>query len=300
MIDQIIQDIQRTHIILNAESGHGKSSALRTIIKRLKEYDPKIIIKCFDPSQAWYWRAPLPHRQKITPDMLFDYMNGNPRFLNINDCVYEVGSLTEEERRLFAAIIINEDYSARRDSGYDNGLDAVSGLPRIVFVFEESDTYFDSASLNKKDWASGVLRDFIKIGRNFGLRAFCVATATVGELGTKFRRRSKHLIGKIISDSDYREYNRFSKHKIPRGQPQLGDLASEVKRFHWIYYNGEISEAFYIPDLVTNTPTDYVMPQNLVTWEPEEKGPSWFEMHPKTMMAVFVFLGFLLAVWLLR
>ncbi|GAG39365.1 unnamed protein product, partial [marine sediment metagenome] len=147
------------------------------------------------------------------------------------------------------AIIIKQDFDVRREVGYLYGSDAVANLPRIVYVFEESDVYFDSASLNKKDEASATLRDFIKVGRNFGLRAFCVVTACVGELGTKLRRRTKHIIGKIISDSDYREYNRMKK--------GLGKLALELPRFHWIYYNGKVSKPFKIPDLVRNVPKDF-------------------------------------------
>ena len=239
MIDQIIRDIMQTHIILNAEAGHGKSTSLMTIIQQLKQQNPETIIKVFDVSQAWFHRAPLTHRQRIGRDTDFE---------NIPDCVYETGALTEDERRLFVASIIRQDYDQRRDAKYDNPF---VKFPRAVYVFEEADTYFDSASLNKKDEASATLRDFIKVGRNFGMRAFCVATAAVGELGTKLRRRSKHLIGKILSDSDYREYNRKSK--------GLGGLALELPRFTWIYFNGQVSEPFRIPDLTEKVPEDYII-----------------------------------------
>jgi len=290
VIDQIIEDISKTHITLNAEAGHGKSTALKTIIAELKKKYPRTIIKVFDVSQSWYHCAPLEWRQRISFPMMRDLAErGQIGFRNLDDCVYEMGDLTEELRRFLVAIIIKQDFDVRREIGYRFGSDAVADLPRIVYIFEEADTYFDSASLNKKDEASATLRDFIKIGRNFGLRAFCVATATVGELGTKFRRRTKHLIGKIISDSDYREYNRMHK--------GLGKLALELPRFHWIYFNGEVSEMFTIGDKVRNVPKDFKVekgsPEQVEV--KESQGLSTLSYVVLTAIAVF-----LLTVILLR
>ena len=133
VIDQIIKDIKKTHIVLNAEAGHGKSTSLMTIIKRLKEKEPKTIIKVFDVSQAWYHRAPVKWRQKITFDSL-----QRVNFMNLNDCVYEMGSLTEEFRRFFVAIIVKQDYEVRREMGYRYGKEAVDNLPNLVYIFEEA------------------------------------------------------------------------------------------------------------------------------------------------------------------
>jgi len=251
---------------MNAETGHGKSSSAKTIIKRLKELEPKTIVKVFDVSQAWYHVSPLPYRQWIDVQTLIDFMNGKTTFINLNDCSYEMGDLTEELRRFFVAIIIKQDYESRRAMARQYGLKAVEKLPRIVYVFEESDTYFDSSSLNKKDEASEKLRDFIKVGRNFGLRGFCICTAEVGELGTKLRRRSKHLIGKIISDGDQRFFNKKVK--------KMGDMALSIPRFNWVYYNGEgVTEVFRIPDLVENTRVSL-----------RSSGfPTWWRTHRKIM-----------------
>jgi len=180
VIDKIIEDVQKAHIILNAKSGHGKSCALKTVILELKRKYPKTIIKGFDVSQSWFHCAPLEWRQRISFPMMQDVAErGQIGFRNLDDCVYEMGDLTEELRRFLVAIIIKQDYEVRREIGYRFGKEAVDDLPKTIYVFEEADTYFDSASLNKKDEASALLRDFIKVGRNFGLRAFCVVTATV-------------------------------------------------------------------------------------------------------------------------
>jgi len=257
-IDKIIDDLRKTHLIVNSEAGHGKTTFVKNVIRELKVAEPKTIVKIFDISQAWSETAPVPHRQRITPQTLIDFTHGKTTFLNIGDCVYEMGSLTEEMRRFFTAIIIKQDYESRYEMAERYGVTAVSKLPRIIFVFEEADCYFDSSSLNKKDMASEKLRDFVKVGRNFGLRGICIVTACVGELATKLRRRSKHLIGKIISDSDYKEYNRMKKWKKDKRAFGLGDLARENPEYFWLYYNGEyLSEPFKIEDLVKNKPQDY-------------------------------------------
>jgi len=227
--DTIESDIHQTHIIINSEAGHGKSSIVKSIIYELKRRDPKLICKCFDVSFAWWDNAPLNHRQMVTPD---NWAN----IFNQDNCLYEMGDLTEETRRLFVSLIVKQDYAVRRKIREIYGEEGLKKMPLILYIFEESDTFFDSTSLNKKDSASATLRDFIKVGRNFGLRSFCIVTANIGELGTKLRRRSKSLIGRVVSDEDIRELNRKRK-KL--GDKKLGDAAAELQRFHWLYYNGK-------------------------------------------------------------
>ena len=176
--------------------------------------------------------------------------------------------------------------------GYKYELDSVHNLPRVIFIFEEADTYFDSASLNKKDPASFVLRDFIKVGRNFGLRGICIVTACAGELGTKLRRRATHLIGKILSDEDLRYYNRRSK--------GLGNLATETKPYHWIYYNGSVHDPFSFDYHVFPAPQDYVVTgEREFSYGPEGEVKEASGMDWRT--GLIVILLFLLGwVWLVR
>ena len=298
MIEQVIDDLRQTHVIVNAEAGHGKSSAVMTLVKRLKEDEPKTIVKVFDVSMVWYNKAPLKWRQKITYQIMEELiLKANVLFGNIPDCVYEIGELDDDLKRFFVNLIIQQDYQVRYKMAEMYGIGAVKNLPRIVYVFEESDTFFDSTALRSTNKETKFIRSFIKVGRNFGLRGICVATAAVGELGTKFRRRSKHLIGKIISDSDYREYNRMSKYKTPKGNPQLGELASNVERFHWIYYNGEISKPFYIPEEVSNSPQNYALaPKSAPLVIPE---PTEFKLTMGMVAGICLVVGALLAVWFL-
>lgn len=285
-IDTLLEDLKRTHIIVNAEAGHGKSSSVQTIVKRLREREPKTIIKVFDLSMMWYNRAPIPHRQKITPEMIYRLVKGNGfQFGNINNCVYELGELSDEMRQFFIAVIIEQDYLSRYHTAEHYGLDTVKNLPRIVYVFEESDIYFQSRFLNSKQDSARVLSQFVKVGRNFGLRGICIVTAAVGELGTKLRRRSKHLIGKIISDSDLRAYNRLKK--------GLGNRVTELPRFKWIYYNGAVSKVFNIPDVVESMPKNYVWRTPTLQVEKSETGISKWVWFILIVLGVFL-LGYYL------
>lgn len=277
MIDKVLDDLKRTHLIVNAEAGHGKSTSVKTIIKRLKEQEPKVIVKIFDVSLAWWHKAPVGHRQKITVQIMIELLKNNRvLFENVGDCIYELGELDDDLRRFFIATIINQDYTSRRAVKEKYGDDAIKHLPRVIYVFEESDLYFQSRYLNSKESSARVLSEFVKTGRNFGLRGVCIVTAATGELGTKLRRRSKHLIGKIISDSDYRVYNRMKKWKTENGRVGLGDLALRTERFNWLYYNGKVTEPFRIRDEVENVPEDLEPIQTRVTeLEKMSVGLSW-------------------------
>lgn len=283
MIDDIIEDVQRRPIILLSDRGHGKSTSLMTIVQRLKERHPKIIVKVFDISQAWYHRAPLEHRQRITPDNLFKV-----NFKNLGDCVYEIGSLPKDFRRVFAGLIVNQDYQVRYQMGIRYGIEAVKKLPLIVYIFEEANCYFDSYSLRKNDDYSPVLNDFISVGRNYGLCGFLVVTAEMGELSPSLRRRSTRIIGQVSNDYDMRNLNRKSK--------GLGNYALKMPQYHWIYFNGERSPLFRIRDEVSNVPTDVLIVQKTT---PIEVKTDRTELNP-WLLAFFAFLaGVLLAAWLL-
>ena len=284
MIDQIIEDVQRRPIILLSDRGHGKSTSLMTIVQELKKQHPKIIVKVFDISQAWYHRAPLKHRQRITPDQLVTV-----NFHNLDDCVYEIGSLPSDFRRVFVSLIVNQDYQVRYEMGLRYGIDSVKKLPLIVYIFEEANTYFGSYSLRKNDEWTMVLNDFVSVGRNYGLCAFMVVTAEMGELSPSLRRRSTRIVGQVSNDYDMRSLNRKSK--------GLGNTALKMPRFHWIYFNGEKSEPFRIRDEVEGVPGDYKLsPKSspLVVPEPEP-----FKLTMGMVAVVCLIVGALLAMWFL-
>lgn len=284
MIDLIIEDVQRRPIIILSDRGHGKSTSLMTIIQELKKKHPKIIVKVFDISQAWYHKAPVKYRQRITFEKLMSV-----NFLNLDDCVYEIGSLSKELRRMFVSLIIKQDYQVRYEMGIKYGIKSVGQLPIILYLFEEANCYFGSYSLRKNDEFSEILNDFVSVGRNYGLNAFMVVTAETGELSPSLRRRSTRLIGQVSNDYDMRALNRKSK--------GLGNKALDMPRFHWIYYNGQVSEPFRILDLVENVPKDFEVKRDSpkqveVT---ESKGMSTLSYIVLTAIAVF-----LLTVILLR
>jgi len=225
-INQIISDVLDAPIILVSKRGHGKSTSLMTIIDKLKQNSPNIIVKVFDISQVWYHKAPVKHRQRVTVPLI--QMNG---IANIGDCVYEIGSLSKDVRRRFVAWIISQDYRLRYELGLRSGKEAIEILPKIIYVLEEANTYFGSYSLRKND-------DYT-----------AVVTAEVGELSPSLRRRSTRLIGRIVNDYDMRMLNRKMK--------ALGEAANRMPKYHWIYYNGEASEPFRIRDEVETVPTDF-------------------------------------------
>lgn len=238
---RIFRDLTQVPLIVCSMRGHGKSTSTKTLISQLKEANDDVVIKVFDPSQAWYHKAPVANRIRVTADN----MKTAP---NLGDCVYEIGAITPPWRRIFVANILFQDYMSRYDAKLEDG-DIIERLPRILYVFEEANTYFDSYSLNKKDNTALVLKDFISMGRNFGLDAILIATRIDGEVSPGIRNRSSWLIGKVSGEGERSALKRATSKAVV-------DVAEKIKRFHFMYYNGEVSEPFRIRDTVTNEPVN--------------------------------------------
>ena len=77
-----------------------------------------------------------------------------------------------------------------------------------------------------------------------------MATAEVGELSPKLRRRCSRLYGRIESDSDLARLRRKDK--------EAANLVKTLPKYHFVYYSGEASKPFRIRDEVNQTPRDIV------------------------------------------
>lgn len=263
--NQIAKDFRRFPVVVVAHRGHGKSTSVKTIIQQVK--DKSLIFKIFDTSQSWFHCAPVKWRQRIFKDNL-------NRFTNIGDCVYEIGNLTEDERRSAVARIIKEDYTERYFGKLIEGAEVIDRIPWIVYVFEECETYFDSRSLNKKDEYAEVLRDFVKVGRNYGLSGIMIVQVMIGELATKIRRRCGLLMGQVVGSDSLREIK-------ARTNKEIMEQVKSLPQYHWIYWNRSATPPFKILDLVRNKPSDYmgrtldVTPQIVQVQKPKKRFKLW-------------------------
>lgn len=244
---KILADIYDFMIIFVSNRGHGKSSSLRHILQKLKEKDPNIIIKVFDISQSHYWTSPLKYRQLVTLTAIHRNV-----IANIGDCVYECGLLPEDDIRNFIASIVESDYRERYDFKLKYGDIAVKSLPYIIYCIEESNVAFDSYSLKRNDAASNYIQKFVSVGRNFNMSAFLCCTRMKGELSTEIRERSAIIMGKVNGPS---ELNNISK----LASKEHRKLCKMLPKYHFTYSNSD-PVPFHIPDTVTETPEDYVIP----------------------------------------
>jgi len=243
--ERIREDIRSTHIIVLSENGHGKSTSLMTLIKYIREKEPETIFKVFDVSQAWFHRSPLDVRVRVLNLQ-------RVRVPNLDNCVYAIGALGEDARRMVVAGIIGADYTKRYIKAIEGDLNAAAN-PRMIYIFEEAETYLGSYVLRRRAPWIQPLKDFVNVGRNYGLRAFAVVSAEKGELSPGFRRRvGGRLLGQVLNEYDLSNLRRKSK--------RLPDLVKKLPRFHWIYYNGMTTEPFRIADEVDTVPADYVKP----------------------------------------
>ena len=252
----LIKEIQAKHLVLVAERKHGKSTSLKTFIKFVKEeLGDRVLIKVFDVSQSWFHCAPVEHRQYVTPTSF-------P--VNVGDCVFEMGELSKDARRALVGEVLSLDYRERQRVKRVGGEAEIAGLPMILYVFEEANTYFDSRSLIRKDAYATVLTDFVSVGRNYGLGGVLVVTRMVGELAPGIRERSNLLLGRITGAGELRSLSGLTNKGFMA-------LARAVKKFHWVYWNGGGLGPFRIRDLVKSVPVDFVSPH--VEEEVEEPRP---------------------------
>ena len=250
--ERIAKDSKQALIQIVSEAGHGKTSSLRTIIQHVKRTHPEIVFKIFDVSQAWYHCAPVQHRQLVTRRKM-----RSGKIANISDCVYEMGTLSKEDKRAFVGTIIKEDWDKRYQAKLDGVLDE---LPLIAFVFEESNIYFGSYSFRTNDEHTPVFENYVSVGRNYKMRGFLVATAEQGEMSPALRRRTRKIYGRLVNSGDIRESKKtgvtVDLTMIPKYSFAYADMVERV------------------PDLVKNTPVDYVMKVTPIVVHPPQL---WFD-----------------------
>ena len=265
----LIKEIQAKHLVLVAERKHGKSTSLKTFIEYVKRaLGDGVLIKVFDVSQSWFHCAPVEHRQYVMP---------GSRPVNVGDCVFEMGELSKDGRRAFVGSVLSLDYHERQRLKRVGGEAAIAGLPMVLYVFEEANTYFDSSSLIRKDAYATVLNDFVSVGRNYGLGGVLVVTRMVGELAPGIRERSNLLLGRIMGAGELRSLSGLT-------NKAFMITARAVERFHWVYWNGEGLGPFRIRDLVKSAPVDFELPR--------EEGAAVEEPRPRGYWSRF-FMGFL-------
>ena len=253
--EQIAKDSKQALIQLVSEAGWGKTSSLRTIIAKIKETHPEIIYKIFDVSQAWFHCAPVKYRQLITQEKW-----NSGQIANVDDCVYEMGSLSDELKRAFVGEILMRDWEKRYTAKLEGTLDE---LPLIAYIFEESNIFFGSYSFRKNDQYSAVFQNFVSVGRNYRQRGFLVCTAEQGEMAPSLRRRTRKIYGSVISEADLHSAKRTG---------NTVDLKSLPK--YSFVYNNMVQR---IPDIVTNIPIDYVVNTPVVNQPKSSSGGWWFQ-----------------------
>lgn len=243
IIDHVIEDLREVPVCLVSRRGWGKSSSVKTIIERLLRKYPDTIVKIFDSSLSWYFKAPVSYRQLVTREKI-----EADQVSNIGSCVYTL-RLDREDKRAFIASIVEADFRERFDLALKYGEDTLKGLPMILYVIEESNLVLSSSSLLREDIAGEVLNSFISEFRNLGFAGGLFVTTRLRELSTGIRERSKLLIGKVYGEGDLRLIKAVT-------DTRTRDLCKGLAKYHFIYDH----QVERIPDTCTRTPKDWSNP----------------------------------------
>jgi len=246
--EKIGQDSKQALIQLVSEAGQGKTSSLRSIMQHIKDTQPDIEFVILDVSQAWFKKAPVKWRQLVTIEKLLaglvDY--------TVTDCVYEMGSLSDEERRWFTGKIVSHHYKQRYNASLAGKLEQYKYL---VFVFEESNIYFGSYSFRRNDEHSSAFQNYASVGRNYRMRGFLIATVEMGEMAPSLRERTRKIYGRVISDRDLSV--------IRRKYKELAEYLKSCPKYTFVYISDKPYGPVRIPDSVSSEPVDYVVPEPL-------------------------------------
>ena len=246
---QIEEDSKQSIMHLLSEPGHGKTSSLRSIIAHIIHHNPFAVFKVFDVSQAWYHNAPIKYRQLVT--------RYTRNVENLDNCVYEMGSMSKPERRAFVGEIMRQDYDERYRAGLEGRLDE---YPLLLYVIEEADTIFGSYSFRASDEYSQVFQLFSSVGRNYKMRGFLISTAEQGEIAPPLRRRTRKIYGRVIGKQDIASARKTG--------AQID--VTQTPKYHFTY----LTQTQRIPDTGKHTPQTYVKPErhqhNMKYTTPEE------------------------------
>ena len=278
--DSITQDIGKNLIQFISERGHGKSSAVKTIVKKIRMTHPEYIFYIYDISQTWFESAPVKYRQLVTVDKI-----KNGQIVNVGDCVYEMGGLSVSQRRVFVGTMIAQHYKARYNMKLIDS-EAFKALPTIIYIIEESNVIFGSYSFRIKDYISPILDDFVSVGRNYKLSAILIATVEESEMAPSLRRRSRRIYGRLVAEGDISRVRRNSKEMAKY-------LSQEIPRFNFVYWgeSGFIGPV-KVPDEVKTPAEDYPLPEA----QPQSGGKSsamgWLFFGFMAVIGVYMFLSY--------
>jgi len=234
--ERLAKDCKSSLIQIVGEAGTGKTSSLRTIISRIQKIDLNIKWVIYDVSQAWFHNAPVDKRQLVTRERL-----KGGRITNEYDCVYEMGALSEDERRAFVGTCLNQHFQQRYQAKLEGRL---KEFPTVCFVFEEANIYFGSYSFRRNDEYSQTFQMFASVGRNYSLRGWLVATVEASEISPSLRRRTRKLYATTIAEEDIRTAKKVG----------VTIDISKIPKYNFHYYG----QTIHIKDEVNNTPLDFI------------------------------------------
>ena len=213
------------------------------------------------------------HQELVTLDKI---MKG--QVANLDNCVYELGSMSKQQRRAFIGEIMLSDYTKRYESKLKGELDS---YPLMLYVFEEADVIFGSYSMRTNDQYSPVFQQYVSVGRNYGMRGFLISTAEQGEVAPSLRRRTRKIYGRVISKADI---------SSTKKQGVLVDL-TKTEQYHFTYQH----HTQRIPDTCNNTPTDYQVQSPIHTQQQTQFNDRWWVTFLGTLGAFLLFWSQLMA-----
>lgn len=226
-INLIVQELLKVPCAVVGSRGIGKSSLVKRIAKTLIDSGAQVLV--LDNSGSWFLNSPLQNRIRV------NLLNVESVELKPNT-VYDVLQLEASDRLAFFASMCDKILKERADIKFSEGEEGLNRLPFLVIVLEESNTYLSSYSLSALNKATGSIKDFVSVGRNFKT-SFIAVTTRSNELSTTVRERCNLLLGRITGSNEIQAIGRAT-NKTIREESQ------KLEAYTFLYYNGYSSVKF--------------------------------------------------------
>ncbi|RLG41747.1 MAG: hypothetical protein DRN78_03955 [Thermoproteota archaeon] len=244
VLEEVINDILQTGLIVTATKGHGKSNAVMHLARLFRQKE-NVHLKIFDTCLNW--------RFKFDSIPYIESENIIQAIPEVKDILIDVPYSDTMLTYLAITQIIMSEYEVKKE--IKKALEGQNPYWN-VYIIEEIQNIIGRNSFRGEGgrfWLK-----FVSEGRNFGM-SYIGITQRLADVDTRIVERCKgYLIGQLIGDNDVKKIRRVC------GE-QIAELVKTLKVGEFIYYNGEKRKVYqiYFPKFVQQgKPEPYKEPKN--------------------------------------
>lgn len=195
-IDQLLEDILNTGLILVAGKNHGKTVTTMHIVRAFAKARPDVRINIFDTCLNWRWRY-----DKVPYFMMDTVVDSLP---SVNPIIVDVPFASSADTRMAVSSVALKDFGIKK--GFKVATD---DLPYWnLYVIEEIQNIFGTHAL--KGFEGEFWLKVVSEGRNFK-QSYIGLGQRLASVSTEIVERAKgYLFGNLTGDNCLKKVNRIA------------------------------------------------------------------------------------------